>query len=436
MPTRNRINLSEKQVTLIWQQLTGKELPTTEDARIKLIYPGRTNNNNGPDFRDAVIVIDSAFMKGDVEIHVKSSDWYSHGHHRDSEYNNVILHVAMWHDCKSVTTLQNGRSIPVICLSKALQHQAYLMPHYQLPCSEIVQHSDKKILMKLLNTAGEERFKQKALYFRAKLEQEDAGQVLSQGIMRALGYSKNVKPFEELARKVPLSFLESRNGLATKQALLLGMAGLLPSQRGQENPTKEKEVRELEQIWHSLGKQVKTMEENNWSFSHIYPNNSPVRRIVAQSHLIQRYHKSKLLMGMLQLVKETPLPKGHFMLEDGLTVTSNDYWRDHFDFNVRCKTKTSMLLGHSKAGEIVVNVILPFAFSWGEMSNEPELAEKAIAFYNHYPKLTDNAITRHMTRQFCLEGVPGFTACQQQGLIHIFRNYCRGGICLQCPLRS
>jgi hypothetical protein len=444
MITRNRIKFSEKQAVLIWQQMLGKKLTSSEDELFSVIYPGRTNGDNGPDFRDAVIVNKSHLTKGDVEVHVKSSDWYSHEHHSDAEYNNVILHVVFWHDCNSATLLQSGKSVPVLCLAKALRHQAYLLP-YQLPCFRILDRMDRQTLRKLLNTAGEARFKQKAMHFQAEILRpalsalsagEEAGQVLFRGMMRALGYAKNTKPFEDLADRMPLNPIESREGLATKQALLLGTAGLLPSQRWQGRFAREKEVQELEQIWQSAGKKVKTMNEGDWNFSHIYPNNSPVRRIVAQSYLLERYCEGKLLAGILQLVKEAPLPGGHRVLENGLTVAGDGYWRDHFDFDVRSKTKISALLGNSKAGEIAVNVILPFTFSWGELANEAKLTENAIELYRNYPKLAENCITRHMKKQLGFEEPFDLTACHQQGLIHIFRNYCREGRCSQCPLAS
>jgi hypothetical protein len=438
MITRNRIKLSEKQAVLIWQQVVGKELTSTEDELVSVIYPGRTNGDNGPDFRDAVIANKSHLTKGDVEVHVKSSDWYSHKHHADAEYNNVILHVVMWHDCNSATLLQSGKPVPVLCLAKALQYQAYLLPH-QLPCFRILDRMDRQTLGKLLNTAGEERFTQKARHFQAQhsaLRALSAGQVLFRGMMRALGYAKNTKPFVDLADRMPLNYLESRESLALKQALLLGTAGLLPSQRRQGKFAGEKEVQQLEQIWQSAGKKVETMRESDWNLSHIYPNNSPVRRIVAQSYLLERYCKGKLLAGILQLVKEAPLPKGHHTLGNGLTVAGDGYWRDHFDFGIRSKTKISSLLGNSKAREIAVNVVLPFAFSWGKMANEPELTEKATELYISYPKLAENEITRHMEKQLCLKEPFDFTACHQQGMIHIFRNYCREGRCAQCPLAS
>lgn len=441
MITRNRIKFSEKQAALIWQQVVGKELTSSEDEPVSVIYPGRTNGDTGPDFRDVVIVNRSHLTKGDVEVHVKSSDWYSHEHHADVAYNNVILHVVMWNDCNSATLLQSGKSVPVLCLAKALRHQAYLLP-CQLPCFEILDHVDRQTLGNLLNTTGEERFRRKARHFQAELKQEEPGEVLFRGMMRALGYAKNTKPFEDLAHRMPINSIEFREGLAPKQALLLGTAGLLPSQRWPENSAKEpvlslskkKEVRELEQIWQSVRKKVKTMRESDWNFSHIYPNNSPVRRIVALSYLLERYRQGKLLAGILQLVKKAPLPGGHRVLENSLTVAGDGYWRDHFDFDVRSKTRISALLGNSKAGEIAVNVILPFAFSWGKMFNEPEVMKKTIELYNSYPKLAENEITRHMAKQLCLKELSDFTACHQQGLIHIFRNYCREGRCAQCPL--
>jgi hypothetical protein len=433
---------SEKQAALIWQQMVGKELTSTEDELVDVIYPGRINGDNGPDFRDAVIMNKLHLTKGDVEVHVRSSDWYNHEHHTDAAYNNVILHVAMWHDCNSATLLQSGKPVPLLCLAKALRHQAYLLP-YTLPCFRILDHTDGQTLAKILNTAGEERFKEKAMHFQAEIlgpalkalsAGEAAGQVLYRGMMRALGYAKNTRPFEDLADRMPLASIKSREGLAVKQALLLGTAGLLPSQRGHEEPVREKLVRELEHIWKSADKKVETMKESDWTLSHIYPNNSPVRRIIAQSYLLERYREGKLLTGILRIVKEAPLPGGHLALENGLIVAGDGYWRDRFDFDVRSKTKISTLLGNSKASEIIVNVILPFAFSWGELADEAKLAENAIELYRNYPGLPENCITRHMAKQLCLQDLSDFTACRQQGLIHIFRNYCREGRCSECPL--
>lgn len=442
MTTRNRINVSEKQAALIWQQAVGKELPSMQGEPLNVVYPGRINGDSGPDFRDAVIGDGFRLTKGDVEVHVRSSGWYDHEHHRDPAYNKVILHVAVWHDCGSVTLLESGKSVPLLCLAQALGHQAYLLPD-RLPCFQILDRMDGQTLVRILNTAGAERFKRKAAHFQAQILdaapgmpgiQEAAGQVLYRGMMRALGYTKNTKPFEELASRMPLDFLEHSEGLAAKQALLLGTAGLLPSQRRQGEFATAREVQELEQIWQSAGGEMKAMREGDWNFSHIYPSNSPVRRVVAQSYLLERYSEERLLPGILQLVKEAHVLNGRHALENGLTVSGDGYWRHHFDFGVRSKAKMSSPLGNSKAAEIAVNVVLPFAFSWGWMFSESELMRKAMGLYDSHLKLPQNEITRHMAKQLGLEGYSNLTACHQQGLIHMFRNYCREGTCGECPL--
>jgi hypothetical protein len=269
---------------------------------------------------------------------------------------------------------------------------------------------------------------------RPALNALTAGQALYRGMMRALGYAKNTKPFEELADRMPLASIESREGLALKQALLLGTAGLLPSQTGHGELVTEKGVKELEQIWQSAGQKAPIMKESDWNLSHIYPNNSPVRRIIAQSYLLERYCHTGLAAGILQLVRDAPLSTARQVLQNGLTVAGDHYWRDHFDFGASSKTRMSALLGNSKAGEIAVNVILPFAFAWAELADEATLAEKAINLYHSYPRLAENCITRHMANQLCLKDLFDFSACHQQGLIHIFRSYCREGRCSECPL--
>lgn len=433
MATRNRIIISERQAATLWQQSVGRKLSCSQGDQVTVIYPGRASHNEGPDFRDALIVNGLSPTAGDVEVHVKSSDWYSHGHHCDPKYNNVILHVALWQDSDSITVLQSGKRIPLLPLARALRYQSYLLPP-ELPCTQMLNNKPRHMVHKALDAAGDERFKCKAMRFRAALQREHPGQVLFKSIMRALGYAKNTKPFEELATRIPFSFLESRIGLLPRQALLLGTAGLLPSQREPRRSARGKETQELCRIWQSLKGDVEPMTESDWHFSQIYPNNSPVRRMVAASHILERYSTCTLLAGMLQLVREASLANGHIDLENGLTVAGRGYWRHHLDFGVRIRGRTSALLGNSKAREVVTNVILPFAFSWGKTANEQELAESALGLYRNYPRLAENYLTRHMARQLCLEQRLDLTARRQQGLLHIFRHYCCQGRCSVCPL--
>ena len=116
-------NPPESQVIEIWQHqmLDGIELASEDGEPIKIIYPGRINDDRGADFRDAVIATNRGLIKGDIEVHVKSSDWRAHCHCHDPVYNRVILHVVMWHDTKAATTLQNGENVPVLVLDKYIE---------------------------------------------------------------------------------------------------------------------------------------------------------------------------------------------------------------------------------------------------------------------------------------------------------------------------
>ena len=445
MSTRKRIRVVEKEVALIWQQLNGEVLTATGGERIGVVYPGRVNGDSGPDFREAVITNRSHLVRGDVEVHTEAGDWRRHGHHLDARYNDTILHVALWPGPHPDTVLQSGRSVPTLCLSEALGHQAYLLPRL-LPCCRLQDGVGQEGVRAMLAAAGEARFRQKALLFQNEIllfaRNGQAGQALFQGMMRALGYSRNTRPFEELARRTPISYIESTESLLQTQALLLGTAGLLPSQRSLRGYSPEEEISDLELAWRSAQTSVSTMSYADWGLSHIYPNNSPVRRIIAQSYILDRHCREtgselpgrRLVSGLLRLVKESPVPGGRRMLESGLTVTGSGYWHDHFDFGVRSRTRKSALLGSSKAGEIVINALLPFAFALGKMLKDRRLMKKCMALYHDYPGLAENEITRHMADQLHLEARFSYTACQQQGLIHIFRNYCREGRCAQCPL--
>jgi len=88
-------SLRERDVVRIWQHqlLDGTRLATEDGEPIRVVYPGRMNDDRGADFRDAVIATSRGLVKGDIEVHVTSSGWREHGHHNNTIYNRVILHV-------------------------------------------------------------------------------------------------------------------------------------------------------------------------------------------------------------------------------------------------------------------------------------------------------------------------------------------------------
>jgi len=442
-------NLPERVVVEIWQQLMDRaELTTASGEPIRIIYPGRRNDDRGADFRDAVIATSQGIIKGDIEVHVKSSDWQAHRHHQDPAYNRVILHVVLWHNSEAATNLHNGKTAPILALDKYIgepsSHWSRLVHSPAgMPCLKTVTGLTTDTLAELLDSAGEERFSAKAAEFQAELTQMEASQCLYQGIMGALGYAKNKPPMLKLARRLPLQILQSitqgkisdQECLAQLQALLLGTAGLLPSQRqnGHREYKGSRWIDKLEGLWASSGG-TKAMSEDDWHLFKVRPNNFPLRRIAAMSYLILRYRERGIVEEVVDMIKETPASRGYLRLEKGFRVTADSYWASHSDFGLDSKSNNPTLLGRWRAADTAVNVLLPFTLAWSKLNCQPEVERRVVDLYRRYPRLAVNTVERHTIKQLGLNSNLVNSAQRQQGLIHIYNTRCRQGKCNYCPL--
>ena len=401
------------------------KLTTASGERVQVIYPGRENRDSGPDFLGATIVgADGKLLNGDVELHLKSSDWRSHGHHRDPRYNGVILQV-VW-DGEKAAVLQNGKIAPTLSLCRYLKGSldevrewACLSILPDEPCHNAGQRLGAGEIGRLLDKAGEERFRLKTGCFATRLGNEPPAQVLYQGIMGALGYTKNKEQFEELSCRLPLAVLESfcsgkhpQEQVLVLKALLLGEAGLLPKCGDNE----------LEQLWRCLGKE-ETMSPTYWHLFRVRPENQPARRLIGAAHLLARFIKGGLLQGVLRLVNDYSTDVEQ--LESSFMVGAPD----------SCYDSERALIGCGRAREIVVNIVLPFTFAWAEANSRAELAERALSLYRIYPGAGENEITRRLTKLLGI-GVSVLvnSARRQQGLIHLDKTFCCYRRCDDCPL--
>jgi hypothetical protein len=117
-------------------------------------------------------------------------------------------------------------------------------------------------------------------------------------------------------------------------------------------------------------------------------------------------------------------------MEEGLTVSAVDYRRHYSDFS----TINQTVLGSGRASDIMINVLLPFTCAWSQLNGRPDLAGAVLEAYRDYPKLSDNALLRHMRSQLQIKGSAVSSAGRQQGLLHIYRTLCTQGRCRTCPL--
>ncbi|MDE6824775.1 MAG: DUF2851 family protein [Duncaniella sp.] len=124
----------ERLMQYVWQHrlLMQTDMVTVDGRKVAVIDPGRLNTDAGPDFFNAKVKIGDNLWVGDVEIHVRASDWHRHRHDGDSAYDSVVLHVVDKDDtqiCRS-----NGEVIP--------QMRMNCSPEFHLRYHELVDRAD------------------------------------------------------------------------------------------------------------------------------------------------------------------------------------------------------------------------------------------------------------------------------------------------------
>ncbi|MBE9505586.1 MAG: hypothetical protein IMY84_02115, partial [Chloroflexi bacterium] len=127
-----------------------------------------------------------------------------------------------------------------------------------------------------------------------------------------------------------------------RRARIVGMAGLLPSQRRRAGLTVHGDVPVWEKLWSNVPSRPAGMDPLAWRLHGVYPNNSPVRRVVAFADLLPRLvgvgeSAEAVARGCLLGVGSSPLS-----LERQLVVRGDCYWRTHYDFGL--PTRDSDLL--------------------------------------------------------------------------------------------
>ncbi|MCJ7605255.1 MAG: DUF2851 family protein, partial [Dehalococcoidales bacterium] len=264
------------------------------------------------------------------------------------------------------------------------------------------------------------------------------------GIMEALGYSRNREPMRELAEVRPLNRLETviqpaaddETCLAAWQGLLLGTAGLLPSQRtlrpGGEIPAGGWAER-LERAWSESGA-VAALSEKDWHLSRVRPGNYPARRIAAISRLLLRHRNTGLFNGFLREMETGLTEKRGRKHQDSLIVSAGGFWKDYLDFGVAAGKTPPALCGAGRAADILINVALPFAAAQYRMNGEPGEAGRIAESYQVHPGLGENRVLREMRVQLGLERRHATTARRQQGMMHVYKTWCSTGKCRECPL--
>ena len=405
-----------------------KELTTSDGQRVEIVDPGLHNRNAGPDFFNAKIRIGSTMWVGNVEIHDKSSDWYQHGHDKDSRYDNVVLHVAAELDTEVMKS--NGEYVPQLQLSvpdDVLTHYDELQKTDEYPpCYKVIPHLSALIIHSWMAALQTERLEQKTEAIRKRAELcngswEDAYFVT---LARNYGFGINGEVFEQWAYNIPLNAVaHHRDDLFQIEAIFMGQAGLLELDSIPEYYQKDalndgyfaKLRNEYQYLAHKFS--MKPIDFKLWRFLRLRPQNFPHIRI---SQLANLYYQQKA--GLSQLIECETLDELKNVLKSQVTP----YWETHYTFG-STSPKNEKHLSYGSINLLMINTAIPMLFAYGRHTSKEVLCDKAFDFLEQL-----KAENNHIIRMWQQVGLPVKTAGDSQALIQLKKEYCDKKECLRC----
>lgn len=415
--------MKEDFIHYLWKyQLLFPNLKTANSDTVNVLKPGTQNFNSGPDFFNGRIRIGKTTWAGNIEIHLKSSDWYAHRHQNDPAYENIILHVVYQND-KPVRR-ENGEQIPTLELIGKFDPSIYskycdfLKSDKWIACENQIVEVDYFKRMSWLDSLMAERLNQKAELIETELDKtgNDLQEVFYRKLARNFGFKTNSDTFELLATYLPLKLLaKHKDEVMQIEALLFGTAGMLNENFKDDYP------RQLHKEYEFLSKKysIKTIDKKLWKFMRMHPGNFPTIRISQFARLIQ--NSSALLNQILEAGKLSTA-------SNLLKVYASDYWKNHFRFDTKSETKTKSL-GTASVNLILINTIIPFLFVYGQLKHDESLQQKATDWLEQI-----KAETNSISRNFSELGLKPFNAMHSQALLQLKNEYCDAKRCLECRI--
>ncbi|HTH55053.1 MAG TPA: DUF2851 family protein [Cyclobacteriaceae bacterium] len=416
--------MTESFIHYVWQfqYFDRNDLRTTKGESLRVLKTGFPNSNAGPDFFNAKINIDGIELIGNVEIHIKSSDWYAHRHEKDAAYNTVILHV-VWENDKPVT--QNGVSVPTLELklkvndSLLQQYRRLVNSSTPIACEKSFYEVGDVVKFSMLDKALMQRLEKKADHVRdlLKFNGNDWEETTYQLFARNFGFKVNADPFFQLSKVVPYKIIQKQNGLLQVEALLFGQAGML------DTKTKDEYVSALFREYHWIAQKYALhnlrLSASQWRFLRLRPANFPTLRIAQFAAML---FQTKNIFS--QLMSTGSYPDIRKIIEQN----QSGYWQTHYHFGGKAKRKVAGL-GKTSTENIVINTVAPLLVAYGKSKDDQAYIDRAVEFLQQLP-----AEENRITKMWNGLGLKTKNAFDSQATIELHNAFCQGRQCLNCNI--
>lgn len=397
------------------------QLKTTEGTEITILKPGKENTDAGPDFFMSELKLGDTHWVGNVEIHVKSSDWNLHQHQHDPSYNNVILHVVYIHD-KEIDIV--GKQVPTLQLKDYLP--ADFLERFRsisngsgqsIPCEKLLSGVAPIHINSCLSRMLVERLIQRTeqIKFLYDSTNQNLLETFYQWLFIGFGQKVNKEAFHQLARTAPFSLVKKHtNELIQIEAMLFGVSGLLPISTQDEYLLKLNKIYNYQRQKHGLEELPKSV----WKFLRMRPSNFPTLRIAQLSQLL-RLHPA------LETLFTDDVDEKSLALQ--MKVELHPFWQNRFSFETSPRVVDKQT-GKDFIKHLQLNVIIPFRYFRAHLIGENEVDEMERMIAALPPE--KNSITRKMEKA----GFENTNAAKSQALIQLHNLYCEEKKCLLCSI--
>ncbi len=407
----------------VWQykKFDFSNLTTVAGESLQLLNSGNYLQQEGPDFFNAKIVIGNQKWAGNIEIHLKSSDWYLHHHENDSNYDNVILHVVWEHDSpifrkdnSEIATLELKKFVAKDIISN---YQSLSVPKSWIYCENQIASQDDFIWQNWQERLFFERLERKSFPIAQLLSETnfDWEAVLFCMLAKNFGLNANGDTFLKIAKSIPFSvFRKESFEVQNLESLLFGTADLFPIDV-QDNYTMD-----LKRRFEYLSQKhqfQKVIVEPVQFFKH-RPDNFPTIRL---AQLAMLYHKEHNLFSKIIAVKTVEA------LYRLLAFPISEYWQTHYQFDKESPKKKKQF-SKSFIDLLLINTIIPIQFAYAKSLGK-EVSESVLEM------LRDVAAEKNVIiDKFTGFGIKAKNAYDTQALLQLKNEYCNHGKCLQCAI--
>lgn len=416
--------MNEEFLSFIWkhQYFDHSALQTPSGDKITVLRPGHRNADAGPDFFEARLEIDGLLWAGTIEIHVRTSGWNAHGHVNDKAYGSVILHV-VWENDVAAEHYPNTH-IPLLEL-KNLVSPGMLTRYWSMqealsdfPCKSRFGEIPMLEKNNMVDKALIERLEHKSAMISAMLDRNngDWDETSWQLLARYFGAKINAGPFQDLAERIPLKILlRHRNNLLQLEALLFGIAGLIPA--GPSSGYISDLRREYRFLARKYGLGKNKLDAIEWKMLRLRPAGFPTVRIAQLASLVHRNG------NIFSLLTTSPTAAGYAV---ALKSVQSAYWHTHYHFGKPAGTLIP-LMGTDAIHILIINVVAPILATYAFKTDNRNYLDKAVRLLEETPAENNKII-----REWKKLGLKLTSSASSQGALEWYHRYCALKRCLHC----